>query len=57
MFRRLEEKAGKVLSGNETSDALSQTVASYLGMLGHANTFDLRRIVENSYHRNRHDQG
>lgn len=57
MFRRLEEKAGNVLSGNETSEALSQTVASYLGMLGHANTFDLRRVVENSYHRNRQDHG
>jgi RNA-directed DNA polymerase len=49
MFRRLEHKAVEVFRGKAESGALAQAVASYLGMLSHANTFDLQRTIENSY--------
>jgi RNA-directed DNA polymerase len=49
MLRRLESHVEKVLSGKERSDALEQALASYLGMLSHANTFDLSRMIENSF--------
>lgn len=49
MFRRLEHKAGEVFRGKAESGALAQAVASYLGMLSHANTFALQRTLENSY--------
>lgn len=49
MFRRLEGKVNEVLSGEATSEALAQSLASYTGMLSHANTFKLCRTIENSY--------
>ena len=49
MFRRLEQKAVEALKGKEASDALARSLASYLGLLSHANTFELRRMIENSY--------
>ena len=49
MFRRLEHKALEVFRGKEEGVALAQAVDSYLGMLSHANTFELRRMIENSF--------
>lgn len=49
MFRRLEQKAVEAFKGREASEALAQSLASYTGMLSHANTFELRRMIENSY--------
>lgn len=48
MFRRLERACIEVHRGNEFSKVLKQSLASYLGMLSHANTFDLRRVIQNS---------
>jgi hypothetical protein len=49
MFRRLEHTAGEVFRGKAESGGLAQAVASYVGMLTHANTFELRRTIENVY--------
>jgi retron-type reverse transcriptase len=49
MLRRLESKAFGTFSGEAPGQALAQSLASYLGMLGHANTFELRRVLKNAY--------
>lgn len=49
MFRRLESRVGAFLGGKERKETGASSVASYLGMLGHANTFRLRQIIENRY--------
>jgi hypothetical protein len=50
MLRRLEQTAVEARRGREVGQTLKQSLASYLGMLSHANTFELRRALENSYY-------
>jgi hypothetical protein len=57
MFRRLQQKAVEAFKGKEANDALARSLASYLGLLSHANTFELRRMIENSYPSCRGDIG
>jgi hypothetical protein len=49
MFRRLALKAYDVDIGKDSGAGLAQTLASYLGMLGHANTFEVSRLIQNSH--------
>ena len=49
MFRRLERGASAVVDGVRSKETLRQSLASYQGMLLHADTFALRRLVLNAF--------
>jgi len=49
MLRRLADQAERVQQGVESSEALARAVASYRGMLGHADARRLSRVIENAY--------
>jgi hypothetical protein len=49
MIRRLGQKASEFAEGESSRDVLRQSVASYLGMLSHADSFALQRTVLNSF--------
>jgi hypothetical protein len=57
MFRRLELKAVAALEGGKAGETLARSLASYLGMLSHANTFGVRQVIENSYRTCCYDSG
>jgi RNA-directed DNA polymerase len=49
MLRRLARSADGVVSGQSTHKVLSQVLASYRGMIGHADAFELGRMLFNSF--------
>ena len=48
MFRRLTHYADELGSGDNQSELLSQALASYRGMIRHADAYELERILLNS---------
>jgi RNA-directed DNA polymerase len=49
MLQRLTRNADGVVSGQSTHTVLSQVLASYRGMIGHADAFELGRMLFNSF--------
>lgn len=49
MFRRLTQSLDLVVSGNTMPEALTQALVSYLGMVSHADAFELKRLLLNSF--------
>jgi retron-type reverse transcriptase len=49
MFRRLTQSSDGVVDGGTSPEVLSQALASYLGMVSHADAFNLERILLNSF--------
>lgn len=47
MFRKIKQKVKEYRGGRITIKKLNETVQSYLGYLGHANTYELKRDVKN----------
>ena len=49
IFRKLKERIALFRNGNISEDALSQSLQSYLGVLSHANAFQLTTNLKNQY--------
>ncbi len=49
MWRRLAHRAQRVVDGGSDRQSQHQSLASYLGVLSHADAFELRRMVQVAY--------
>lgn len=49
MLRKLSERLGEYFDGKVSSESLNQTMQSYLGMMTHADTFELQTKIKNEF--------
>lgn len=49
MFRKLMSRLGEYFKGEVSPGSMNQTLQSYLGVLSHANTYELQKQVKNQF--------
>ena len=49
MFRKLSARVGEYFEGAITTESMNQTLQSYLGILSHADTYELQQRVRNEF--------